>query len=97
MGVDGLVQAGCLELLTADVGEHNAVAPREAKPALMASFLLDQLRVVLERISDLMRVLPSLLQWIGYCHRNAVGRDGPVIAVGAPEGVYSSVLHFQHQ
>jgi hypothetical protein len=84
--LDGVVQLGFVKLRAGDVGQHHAVAPRKRQLALVAASGLHQLRVALQRVDHLVRVLPRLLQRVGQGLGAGFGVDVPGLRVGLDEG-----------
>ncbi|MCY1535241.1 hypothetical protein D9M68_706360 [compost metagenome] len=97
MRFDGVGEFGLVELRAGDVGQHHAVAPRKGQLALVSAFGLHQLRVALQRIHHLVRVLPGLLQRVGNGLGAELAVDVPGLFVGLDQGGEPEVLHLQDQ
>ena len=97
VGFDDFAEVGALELLAADVGKHDAVAPREEQRALHASAIDGQLRVALQKVADFVGVLPGLFERVGDALEAVGGQDAGALAVDFPDGVELPVLDLEHQ
>ena len=75
--IDGLTEAGRIELVARDVREDHAVAPGERQLALVRAGRVDYLRVTFERVDHLDRAMPRLRQRVEHDLELAVGNDLP--------------------
>ena len=97
MAFDDFGEVGAVELLAADVGEHDAVAPGEEQRALHAPAVDGELRVALQQIADFVGVLPGLFERVGDALEAVGGQDAGALAVDVADGVELPVLDLQHQ
>ena len=95
--LDGVAQLRTFELLARDVRKHHAITPGEGQLAVVVALRLHQLRVALERVHNLVRVLARLLQRVDDTLGNTVRDDLPGLPVGALDRGEPPVLDLQHQ